>query len=706
MAMKRVGGWLNPSKGSLASSKSRTAIDEPHALQEAMRSASLILNDETERAESELAQGTSPFHKLGRATTIFLRATLGFEKEIMEQASSRLADAEESASEHQRRAIRDPSTAHQSKIYPVGAEYALCHAETQLMTAVVGVLNESLTESLRGFYKLRKAFSTLQELVEAENRYLEKHISSSQSSLASSTATSSGVMTPAEDGSDDEDLDFQDAQEGVNGHAQPMPTDYQGHLNLPKVADLKLEDKSKVIPSIEQAPSRAPTTESSDPTRLAKTAHDELDFTSVSRDEIDIFIHSGSALCFGLLQLLLSMVPPAFSKLLSIFSFRGDRENGLRLLWKATAFKDNINGGMAGLITLGFHNAAIALCDIHSREAYPEARIRALLSDMRSLYPKSFMWILEEARMLNADRKLESAVELLTTGSGVSPLKQVEALRVFETSLSLMFLHRYQECADSWIKCVDLNNWSHGLYYYIAGACHVELYRITRDADPTAAAGHKEKAKKLFHTAHSQSGKKRFMARQLPLDVFIQRKFAKWAAKAKAQGRDEVEVIGVSPLEEMIYFWSGFPRMSPEHLQLSWERLSWSDDSKLNPDWKDEPVDERALLSMLKATTLRCLGRLPEAQTLLAEEVFCHDLAQIKACPHADNWSLPVGHYEKGVCHWQEAGGQDGDRAKLQECSNELTLVERWESFELDARIGLKLTTARETLRRIGIGHA
>lgn len=31
MAMKRVGGWLNPSKGSLPSSKSLTAIDEPHA---------------------------------------------------------------------------------------------------------------------------------------------------------------------------------------------------------------------------------------------------------------------------------------------------------------------------------------------------------------------------------------------------------------------------------------------------------------------------------------------------------------------------------------------------------------------------------------------------------------------------------------------------------------------------------------------------
>ena len=92
---------------------------------------------------------------------------------MIEQANIRLNEAEESALDHQKRAIRDPSTAHQSAIYPIGSEYALCHAETQLMGAVVAVLNESLTESLRGFYKLRKAFQTLYEISEAERKYIE-----------------------------------------------------------------------------------------------------------------------------------------------------------------------------------------------------------------------------------------------------------------------------------------------------------------------------------------------------------------------------------------------------------------------------------------------------------------------------------------------------------------------------------------------------
>jgi hypothetical protein len=55
------------------------------------------------------------------------------------------------------------------------------------------------------------------------------------------------------------------------------------------------------------------------------------------------------------------------------------------------------------------------------------------------------------------------------------------------------------------------------------------------------------------------------------------------------------------------------------------------------------------------------------------------------------------------VCWWQEAGEQDGDREKLKKCSESLAKVERWEAFELDARVGLKITTARETLTRCGI---
>lgn len=616
----------------------------------------------------------------------------------MEKASARISEAENSAYEHQRRAQRDHSKAHQSHIYPIGSEYALVYAETQLMSAVVGVLNESLTESLKGFYKLRKAFYTLSEISEAEKKYLKARGKDSESVRSSiDTKSSFASAENSKPNSDDEEDDvFVDANE-KDPDATPLA--YQGHMEYPNMGNLKLRE-----PTAKQAVQDLPTTRlapggaEADSSSAAKAADESVDLRDVTSDPIDLFIHSGTNLCFGLLQLLLSMIPPSFAKILSIFSFRGDREEGLRMLWSATKFKHNINGAMAGMIVLGFHNAALAFCDIISKDALPTARLRALLKDMREIYPNSKLWLLEEARMLSADRQLEKAVQLIVDGRK-SSLKQIEALGVFEVSLSLMYMHRYQECADSFLKCVGMNSWSHALYYYIAGSCYVELYRKLDNRNSEEAKNYATLAEKHLKEATQHAGKKGFMGRKLPFDVFVSRKIAKWEARAKLKDCSFMDAVGVSPIVEMTYFWSGFRRMGDEHLRLSLERLVWSEQQAW---WANEAADEKAVLAFLRGTCQRFLGQVSEAKGTFTDHVFSYELAQLKTCDHADAWPLPVAHYEMAVCYWQEA--DSGDRgAALKKCSAQLKIVESWESYDLEARIGMKITTARETLRKEGV---
>lgn len=722
-------GWIQ-SKSANASTHSLDTLAEPQHLETALRAAAHIMSDDLEGAEAGLANGNSSFHKLAKGMVAFIRATLGFEPEIMREAAERLADAETSASSDQRRAQKD-SHSYRSAVYPPGAEFALCHAQTQLMSAVVGVLNESLTESIKGFYKLRKAYVTLSGILDAEARYMRNRnglgtntpnrasvdslrsdrsapsmrrvpggfgdatskppsIRSFQEPSANSSGSAAikqeGYINGAQDDDDDED-EFYDAEDGTTAELDKLS------LN----GESTLSKKDLAAPKIPAA-------------RHGILDHDPD--SDVFANPIDVFIHSGANLWFGLLLVMIAMIPPAFGKLLFIIGFHGDKDRGIRMLWQASKFH-NINGAMAGLIVLGYYNTFIGMSDVipdsdptstdqNSVEGYPKQRCEGLLAEMRRRHPKSHLWLLEEARMQAANRHLSIAVSILEN-STKSPLKQVEALEMFEKSLNAMYMHDYALCAKSFITCVDLNNWSHTLYYYIAGAANVELYRQHRTSNPTEAAVYAKKATELLKLAPKHAGKKKFMARQLPFDVFVTRKVQKWESRARDWGVPFVDGVGVSPIEEMIFLWNGYKRMDTNQLEQSLSRLKWSEAA--DPQWTREGPDEKALLSVLYGTTLRNLQRYEEAKKTLRSGVLSYDKNELKG-GLKDDWTAPAANYEMGVNCWMQRGEarREGNEAEVKkwvkECDSWIEKAATWEKYELDARIGLKIATAQDTLKR------
>ena len=616
------------------------------------------------------------------------------------------------------------------------------------MGAVVGVLNESLTESIRGFYKLRKAYITLNGILDAEAKYMRapgglghntprsKSVDSlrsnrsarsmkgvpggfdgakprnmDQSSLlqlgenqkASIKPTShSETKQEKSQASDDED-EFYDADEAIDNTSKPVT--YAGHVELDGVnvldgqlAELSVdaggthnsELASQLMPAV----------------RDGLLDHDPG--SDVFANPIDVFIHTGANLCFGMLLIMISMIPPAFGKLLYIIGFRGDRDRGLRMLWQASKFH-NINGAMAGLILLGYYNTIVGFSDIipdsgpsahgdESIDGYPKARCEALLADMRVRHPKSHLWLLEEARMHAANRRLSDAVALLKNSSK-SPLKQVEALDMFEKSLDAMYMHDYTLCSDSFIACVSLNNWSHALYYYIAGAAHVELYRHYQTSSPKAASIHAKKATELLREAPRHAGKKRFMARQLPFDLFVARKLNKWEQRAREWNIDLVDAVGISPIEEMIYLWNGYKRMDSSHLNASLTALAWSEDKSSGRSWADQYADERAILSILRGVIYRNLGHWESATEALENGVLSIDKAELKGV-HKDDWTAPAAHYEMGVICWMRRKDGGDEAAWVNQCERWVEKSAKWEAYELDARIGVKIATAQDTLKK------
>ncbi|CAO2650740.1 Nn.00g020320.m01.CDS01 [Neocucurbitaria sp. VM-36] len=761
--MLKVGGWL---KGHAPiHTKSLNALDELAHMQDAMSAVNHIMNDDVETAEELLSKGSSPFHQLGVGVCTFIRATLGFEQEVMREglalyiistqdkmltfvvAANALSQAENSAYEQQRRAHKDPN-AYRSPIYPPGTEYAVCQAESQLMSAIVGVLNESLTEAVKSFYKLRKAYLTLESVMENEKKFLkERSMSSVNSTVSASSSkagsvrssmrgstlkgsrppTSAGVSAAASttsfkqssgdersaakaaavnskqaanDNDSDDDFDFVDAEEDRKGDETPI--EYLGHLNVPagEGASVELDNARRTLdinsssapdlPSAENNPSNSipDAIEDFEQLTLGNREDPDADISTFSDHPVDEFILSGSNFCFGMLLLLLSFIPPSFATLLKIVGFKGDRERGMQMLWQATKFH-NIHGAMAGVVLMGYLNGFTNFCDIlptTGEGSYPKERCTALLVAMRKRHPKSHLWLLEEARMLAAEKELESAVKFMED-AGESPLKQLEALSWFERSLNVMYMHDYEKTAMSFQKCITLNNWSHGLYFYICGACYVELYRQNKTTNPAAAKKHAAEAEDFFKKVIPNTGKKKFMARQLPFDVFVIRKIQKWEARAKDWHCDIIDAVGVSPLEEMIYFWNGYKRMRDDHLQVSLQNLAWSESAE-NPHWEREGLDERSILVLLRAATLRNMNRTTEAKALLEKDILPVDRTLFKG-NLKDNWTAPCARYEMGANLWREAdidGHPETHAQMLDECRDWLEEVTKWDGFDLDAR--------------------
>lgn len=662
-------GAANSSKLSVSSSKnaSSTQVADPadieaSDLQDAMEAAARIVNDDIDGAEAQLKarKDSSSFHQLGLGIAVFMRSILGFEKEIMAEASTRLAECEARAWADMKKAqkqadgggggwFRSAGTpngqgpAKNRQIYPPGSEYQLVNAEAQLMGAIISVMHESLTEGIKGFYKLRKAFLALDAIMEAESRILAERKLNGAAQGPPNIADASKQDAVVEDQKNlesDSDLEFVDAPEDVE--KSQAPAAYAGHLKRvnSKSAPGSVLDKDMSELALETATASLPTSRKGSPdseerqgspqrrpvrqTLLDQAGPDSSTFTN----PVDVFVHSGANMCFGILLLIISMVPPAFSKLLTIIGFKGDRERGVQMLWQSTKF-DNVNGGVAGLMLLGYYNGILAFADILPSDkdveeladegeiiGYPKEQCSALLQSMRAQYPESGMWKVEEARNLANAQRVPEAVALLKS-NGDSKMRQVMALSTFELSTNALFMMDWVTMRDGFLRCIELNDWSHSLYYFFIASAELEMYRDAVQAgDATEAKKHKKAAEEYFRKCPAVAGRKKFLARQMPFEVFALRKVQKWEDRAKEYGIDLADAVGVSPSEEMTYLWSGSKRMSGDMFDQALGYLSWDrcTASKEHVEKMKATPDEAAIKAVAEAVILSNMGRYEDAR--------------------------------------------------------------------------------------------
>ncbi|KAJ3464702.1 hypothetical protein MRS44_009488 [Fusarium solani] len=669
--MSRLAGWFRGGAAAKADDASDTSstrdnvAKEMEDIDDAMNSAGLIMNDDIDGAWERLQTGDSSFHQLGLAVTIFMRSVLGFEKAVMTETTTKLDECEARAWADYKKAQKHGKARAGSKLYPPGTEYELVRAETQLMGAVVGVLHESLIDAMKSFLKLRKAFITLDAIIEAENKTLgNKPEGQSQASL-SAKATDDGSSS---------------------------------------MEKLEIESKSGDGSSGTQTPANLESSSSSTTTPGTSTEDENLDEGAPLKEARSKPTESDTVL----------LENPSTS-----LSTRA--QTCVRMLWRSTAYA-NVNGAIAGLVLLSYYNALLGAVDILPDEkdfdegaeivGPPREKCDKLLASMRARYPDSRLWKVEEARQHGNEQELPKAIEVLTTG-GESKMKQVAALNNFELSINAMAIQNWPLMRDSFLHCLEVNDWSPALYYYMAGIASLELYRNAIEAgDEGEARRQKAKTEEFFRKAPSVAGKKRFMARQLPFEVFIQRKIQKWEDRVKEHKVDLADAIGASPALEMCYLWNMVKRMGPAELETARHAMRW-ERCTAKPEVVEkmkEELDEIGSWALICAALFRQGKRFEEARELLETHVLKHDRSVFKG-PTKDDYVLAAGTYEKGAIAWGECcNPPEGTveevakyrREKYDECLRQMDVAKVWEAFVLDARIGMRVQSGLETLSWFG----
>lgn len=595
-------------------------------LENALKAMDYVLDDRAPEAFKLLENhDATAISQLAYGVCQFLEATLGFEPETMKKASETLSKAESLT--WSEKSFAEKNKIKTSQIYPPGTEFAVAYAESNLLNALLMLLSENFMEGAKALLKLRRAYQTLDSI----SKNLQTDPDASSSALAdldnysNPHLSSTSISNPPSSASSFVDLPLPQSDQELKDQRVIDNLDRVYHMRLARINGEHIGNPP-VSDSLR-----------SDLGMNSEAAHinSQLKFGNPQVSSVDEYIHSGVNLCFGILQVVLSLIPPAIGKVLSVVGFKGSREAGLRMVWNA-AQERNIHGGIGLLALLVFYDGPFQFTDVDfdipsSKEEltnastddftnlqriksnisnkskkelvhdkmelekiatqghaetllHPGEKLVKVLLHSRALFPHSNLWLLQESRMLASRGRLQEAVDLMDTATE-SQMKQVDALLGFDRSMILVFMHDFDRAAKDFLKLIDINSYSHALYTWFAASCYLEAYRMCKtgliipssDVQASKVEEYAKLAEKYFHQAPKLIGKKKFLSKIPPFEKFIARKYKEIQETQKKNPKTPfIECIQTSPVHELAYFWNGYNRMSKECLELSIKLLGYS----------------------------------------------------------------------------------------------------------------------------------
>ena len=269
------------------------------------------------------------------------------------------------------------------------------------MSAVTSFLSESVVESLKGAYKLRKSYQLY-------HRIFDMIIATDGTKTIDSTEDTK-IPALEEKLLEDSDDELADAVDDTNPAALSKSIERMNISNGTTRSGLDLEKmptSSDVRrPSLSNTPQTSPPSPNIDRRSSIATFSTDYEIPAPQPDMTvtDQAIYGGTLMALGAIMLLISLLPPSLSRLLSIIGFRGSRSQALSMLWKGASLPGPF-GGLSTFALGGYYGNIVQVSDIVSDEFSTRGsgggttleKLHAAVTNVRRRYPNSALWAVEE----------------------------------------------------------------------------------------------------------------------------------------------------------------------------------------------------------------------------------------------------------------------------------------------------------------------
>ncbi|KAG8733358.1 hypothetical protein FRC11_006871 [Ceratobasidium sp. 423] len=606
----------------------------------------LLLNDDVDGAKKLFGEGDSAFHLLGLGVVDFLKAALGMEEDLMPGAVKSLTDAE-AGSKAAAKATRLAKGNAPSR-YPVGMEHEICQADATVLLGLTQALSESYMGYLQCMYSLNSAHGKFSKMYKqvfphglgsygtpAQTPSISRKPSAAN---VAASMPASGMQTPAS-GTSSAASSIVNGKTGASTPVIPVSKPTGGFLS-------RLTSKvTQSAPSLSVAP-----------------ADNGL---TVPEGPIEELIVAGAAFGYGLFNLVFSLLPNKVKKVVGFLGYQSDRRLGLEALHVAAGVENDVHSSFAAinisfsaysspsgsvLVLMTYNGVILLLTGWQADEERIVRQYREMLISVQCKYPHGSLWILNRAKLERMTGHPEKAIEILREGLSPSrPIKfqQADALLTFELAWTLLADRQYEDAAKSFLKIIEMNTWSHATYTYIAAGCYLALAKEKPEF--------KAKARALFDSIPNLLDRKKIGGKDLPTEVFIQKKIDFYKRKhirraGPGTENDYVDSIFISPAEELAIFWNTHCRITPTIAQahidnlvaLSPPVISGPGSTSVGGNPELDTVDELIVRDLLLGILYRAAGDYALSRKYL-------EAVPLKETEVEGKWTAQVAKFELAV---------------------------------------------------------